>query len=304
MEQKSMTALISAFARWYHAEHNDVKIFDDSIAGKILSDDEKRQIAVNMRSGIGFFNPLFSGTEEETLRWIVDNQLSPSPLGRSAWAEKALQTAAKTGVKQYFIVVAGYDTFAYRQSAWASELRIFEMDNLFMSTDKQKRVQGFLDVLPENLTYMPINLAAESLSEKLRSCGTFNKNKLSFYSLLGIAYYLSKENFKTLLYDIADSASNGSTIVFDYPDEHTYMEQAGERAKKQAMMAQGAGEAMLASYSYAEMEQLLSDCEFLIYEHLTPDQITKQFFEEYNIANPQYIMTAFDNTNYCLAVKK
>ena len=29
MEQKSMTALVSAFARAYHATNNDLKIFND-----------------------------------------------------------------------------------------------------------------------------------------------------------------------------------------------------------------------------------------------------------------------------------
>ena len=29
MEQKSMTALVSAFSRAYHSENNDVKIFND-----------------------------------------------------------------------------------------------------------------------------------------------------------------------------------------------------------------------------------------------------------------------------------
>lgn len=304
MEQKSMTALISAFSRWYHAEHNDVKIFDDCIAGKILSNDEKRQVAANMSGGIGFFNPSFSGTEEAALRWIVDNQLSPSPLGRSAWAEKALQTAVELGATQYLIVAAGYDSFAYRQPEWASKLQIFELDTPFMSTDKQNRVNGFLKKPPCNLTYVPIDLATEPLSEKLCACDSFDKNQLSFYALLGISYYLSKENFKTLLRDLTRIAANGSTIVFDYPDEYTYSDQAGERAKRQAMMARGAGEAMLASYSYEEMERLLSDCGFLIYEHLTPNEITRQYFDEYNKANPQHHMAAFDNVNYCLAVKK
>ena len=33
MEQKSMTALVSAFSRAYHSVNNDVKIFNDSVAG-------------------------------------------------------------------------------------------------------------------------------------------------------------------------------------------------------------------------------------------------------------------------------
>ncbi len=70
------------------------------------------------------------------------------------------------------------------------------------------------------------------------------------------------------------------------------------------MLANEANEKMLAGYSYDEMEKLLCKCGFLIYEHLTPKQITEQYFEEYNKANSIHYMSAFDNVNYCLAVRQ
>jgi len=69
-------------------------------------------------------------------------------------------------------------------------------------------------------------------------------------------------------------------------------------------MAGAANEKMLASYSYLEIEKLLADSNFLIYEHLTPGEITEQYFKKYNQSNPEHPITAFDNVNYCLAVKK
>jgi hypothetical protein len=70
------------------------------------------------------------------------------------------------------------------------------------------------------------------------------------------------------------------------------------------MLASSANETMLASYSYADMENLLDACGFSIAEHLTPDQITSKYFSAYNEANPMHAMSVFDNVNYCLAVKK
>lgn len=67
--------------------------------------------------------------------------------------------------------------------------------------------------------------------------------------------------------------------------------------------ANAANEKMVGSYSYIEMEELLAKSNFMIYEHLTPIEITKQYFEKYNKMNPNNLMTAFDNVNYCLAVK-
>lgn len=304
MKQKSMTALVSAFSRAYHSENNDVKIFNDSVARLLLSEQEYSQIEKSMAEGIQFFNPGFSGSDVDALRWIVDNQLSPSPLGRSAYAERALKNAVHFGARQYLIFAAGYDSFAYRQPEWASQLQIFEIDHPLMSMEKQKRINSIYEKKSDKLTYLPVDLVITAIDEYLFAHTEFDKSKLSFCSLLGISYYLSKEIFTNLIRGISNTVCTGSTIVFDYPDQDTYTDKAGERAKKQAMMAGGAGEAMLASYSYFDMETLLSNCGFLIYEHLEPKEITKQFFAEYNQANPQHIISAFDNVNYCLALKK
>jgi len=47
MEQKSMTALVSAFSRAYHSLNNEVTIFNDSVARQLLTNEEYRQIAKN-----------------------------------------------------------------------------------------------------------------------------------------------------------------------------------------------------------------------------------------------------------------
>jgi methyltransferase (TIGR00027 family) len=303
MEQKSMTALVSAFARAYHSKNKTVKVFDDFLAEKVLGQEEMEQISFYMAQGIQFFNPGFSGTKDGALRWIVDNQLAPSPLGRAAFAEGSLQTAARIGAGQYIVIAAGYDTFACRQPNWANKLQIFELDHPATSSDKQARLTGVTAALPKNLHFVPLDLTRDNIAEKLSACAFFDKSCISFCSMLGLSYYLAKEDFLHIIKLLADVIPNGSSIVFDYPDEKSNTDQAGARAKKQAAMAARAGEKMLASYSYEEMELLLSDRSFLIYEHLTPSEITRQYFAAYNQANPKHIMTAFDNVNYCLAVK-
>lgn len=88
MEQKSLTALISAFSRAYHALNNEVTIFNDSLARDLLTDEEFNQIAKNMSNGIGFFNPSFVGEPEQALRWVVDNQLSPIATWQGGFCRK------------------------------------------------------------------------------------------------------------------------------------------------------------------------------------------------------------------------
>lgn len=77
-----------------------------------------------------------------------------------------------------------------------------------------------------------------------------------------------------------------------------------EDFKKHSALAAAANEKMLSEYSYSEIEKILSKNGFLIYEHLTPDEITGRFFSSYNKANPDKNIKALDGVNYCLAVRQ
>lgn len=304
MNHASMTALISLFARAYHAEHYDVKIFDDSLARALLSDEEYQKISDSMSGGISFFNPDFQGTDAEALRWIVDNQLSPSPLGRAAFAEQALQTAVSIGAQQYLILGAGFDTFAYRRPAWAQALQVFEIDQAATAEDKKKRLQRAGIAVPDRTQFIHTDFTQPQWQASLLENPSFKCGRISFCSLLGVVYYLSAYTFEALIATLASLVPKGSSLVFDYPDENSDTGYAGTRAKKQFQLADAAQEAMQASYSYADMEKILSAHGFLIYEYLTPPEITSRYFEAFNCAQPMHPIRAFDNVNYCLAVRQ
>lgn len=297
MNDRNMTALVSCFARAYHAKNNKVKVFDDYFAEKILSDDEYNSISDNMRNGIKFFNPNFKATEEEGLKWIVNNQLSPTPLGRSAYTERMLENAIKTGAKQYLIFASGYDTYAYRQKNYSVDFKVFEIDQSFMIDDKINRIKRLNIEIP-NINYIKCDFTNRNWHKEIINNNNYDINKISFCSMLGISYYLSKEDFKEMINKVSNMVSYGSTLVFDYPGISD-----NEQTRKQEELAKEAGEEMKAKYAYNEVEKLLGYNHFLIYEHLTEDQITEQYFKEYNSVNSSQIK-AFKNVNYCLAVKK
>lgn len=304
MKQKSMTALVSAFSRAYHTRQNETKIFEDCIAGKLLTQDEYRQISQNMASGIGFFNPSFADSPEEALRWVVDHQLSPSPLGRAAFAEKALETAVSIGARQYLILGAGYDTFGYRQPDWAKGIQIFEIDHPATAQDKKKRLAAAGIGIPQNVHAIAVDFSQEQWQSAFVQHPAFQREQVSFCSLLGLVYYLSKTAFVSMLGAFNEILPKGSSIAFDYPDQHSFCDQVGDRAKKQVMLAEAANEKMLAGYSVQELEQLFSAHGFLIYEHRTSREMTQQYFAAYNQANPEHPIEALDNVNYCLAVRR
>ncbi len=301
MSENNTTALISAFARAYHSQCSTEKIHDDSLAAKILLPEEYARIAESMTGGISFFYPGFAGTPQDGLRWIVDNQLAPTVLGRAGFAEQALQEAVAVDTGQYVILAAGYDTFAWRQPDWAKDLRIFEVDHPDMSRDKQKRAKHLSDKKPSNLFFVESDFTHRNPLQGLENIKDYRRDRLTFFSLLGISYYLSEGDFTTLIKEIARISPAGSRVVLDYPDENTYTESAEERTKKQVALAAGAGETMRASYSSDQMEALFASCGFAVCENLQPQEITERFFWEYNQRNPVHPISAFDNVNYCLA---
>lgn len=296
MENTSMTALVSAFARAYHAAQKETKIFDDPLARQLLSDEESRAIAQNMADGIAFFSPGFCGTQAEALRRIMDCHLSPTPLGRAAFAERALHTAVRCGARQYLILGAGFDTFAYRQPDWAQPLEIFELDQPAMSADKRRRLECAELPIPDNVHLLSADLSDSDWTAALTGHPAFDRRRITLCSALGLVYYLPKSAFAQLLSALAGILPQGSGIVFDYPDRG--------RDGVQTALAGGAGEPMQASYSYPELEALLAEHGFLIYEHLTPQEITAQYFADYNRANPEHPMSAQSGVNYCLAVRR
>lgn len=66
-KNENMTALMSAFARAYHTEHNEITMYSDPLAHRILGEEDYTAIARNIVGGIKFFEPNFSGTDDEAL---------------------------------------------------------------------------------------------------------------------------------------------------------------------------------------------------------------------------------------------
>lgn len=295
MEEKNMTALVSCFARCYHYRNNKYRIFSDNIAERILSNEEYDSIASNMATGIKFFNPNFIGEKEDALRWIVDNQLSPSVLGRSAFCEYSLFSAIKIGCKQYLIFASGYDTFAYRNSI--SNLKIFEIDRSDMIEDKIRRLENN-KINHSKVNFIKCDFTNKNWINNIVS-SDYNQNQISFNSLLGISYYLTKEEFFNMIQSISNILCSGSCIVFDYP---TYEDSKETQTNEQ--LANKANEQMKSKYSYEEIEKILSENGLLIYEHLNHKEMTDNYFEKYNILNPDNKIIAPKGVCYCLAVKK
>ena len=299
-DKASITALMSAFGRAFHAENEEHPVFRDSLAKELMTEEEYTAVQKYLLGGAPFFEPEIDPAvlqPKELLRRLVNVHIAPSPLCRAAYTEQALKTAVLTGTKQYVILGAGLDTFAFREPEFLSKHRVFEVDHPLTQADKKERITRAGWTIPDNLTFVPVDFTKDSLAQRLVAAG-FDPSAKSFFSWLGVTYYLSAEAIDTMLSALSSLCADGSSLVFDYPDEN-FFDAPEKRVQNTIMMAKAGGEPMQSAFSYSELEKLLEKHGFLIYELLTSDTIQRDIIDKTGAD-----LKAFEHINYCLAVRK
>jgi methyltransferase (TIGR00027 family) len=175
-------------------------VLNDPLALKILGSTDEDALRANPAQ---YNDPLSKG-------------LRASLVVRSRLAEDELEKAFAQGVRQYVILGAGLDTYAYREKLRAESYtgRVFEVD--LPETQQWKRAcLHAADIqTPESLTYVPINFEQDTLARALNAAG-FQHDQPAFFSWLGVTMYLEKEAIMDTLRYIA-SCPKGSAVVFDY----------------------------------------------------------------------------------------
>lgn len=299
-KQSSLTALMSSFGRVYHAENDSPIIFNDTLSRQLMTENEYQQIYGYMLGGIDFFAPdkkADFASADDMLKWIIQTQIAPTPLARARYCEDALKTAILTGTTQYVILGAGMDTFAFRNTDTLNNIHVFEVDHPLTQADKQKRIARAGWETPKNLCFVPMDFTKDDLAEKLLACG-FKKDVKTFFSWLGVSYYLAKEQIENMLKTIETLAAEGSSLAFDYATNDLFTSPV-KRVQNMIAMAAASGEPMKSTFDYCELERLLEKHRFLIYEHLSTENIQKKFF-----ANRTDNLSAFEHIEYALAVLK
>ncbi|NEN85067.1 class I SAM-dependent methyltransferase [Paenibacillus elgii] len=300
--ESSLTSLVSAFGRAYHSQNDTPKIFDDLLAIDLITPKEFSDIRENMIRGMPFFNPdmaqRLQDDPDEMLKWIVQVQLSPTPLARAAYCEKVLLHEMKLGLKQYVILGAGLDTFGFRHPELKNSLDIFEVDHPATQEWKKQRLEHARFDISSHLHFVPMDFTRQFSYQNLFDEGF--ENHKTFFSLLGVSYYLTKEEISSLIHHLFAKVPAGSSIVLDYADENLFVEKGtSNRVQNMVKMAAASGEPMKSCFSYDEIEKLLEQSGLLIYEHLSPAAIHDQFFRR----RTDYL-SAFETIHYIHAVKK
>jgi methyltransferase (TIGR00027 family) len=133
-------------------------------------------------------------------------------VARSRYAEDSLAQAVAAGVRQYVLLGAGLDTFAYR-NPWP-DLRIFEVDHPSTQQWKRKLLAASAIEPPEDLTYAPVDFERQSLADGL-AAADFEHRSPAFFGWLGVVPYLTLEAFRATVAYIAEHPA-GSGVALDY----------------------------------------------------------------------------------------
>lgn len=133
---------------------------------------------------------------------------------RSRFAEDELQRAVADGTRQYVVLGAGLDTFAYRRPDWSRMVTVYEVDHPATQDWKRQRLAEASIAVPANLQFVPLDFNERTLAEGLAAAG-FRRDAPAFFSWLGVTYYLPPDSVvETLRY--VGSQQGAREIVFDY----------------------------------------------------------------------------------------
>jgi methyltransferase (TIGR00027 family) len=180
---------------------------------------------------------------------------------RSRFTEDCLAEAAAAGVRQYVILGAGLDTFAYRQLSWAEQLRIFEVDHPARQLWKREHLAQCGIEIPSNLEFCPVDFETQPLAEGL-AANSFDLQAPTFFSWLGVTMYLSRSAIEATLRFVL-SLPRQSEIVFNFSTPREYISTAeaevwAEMAAFLGPLLRAHGEPPITQFTAEELQDWLT----------------------------------------------
>lgn len=284
MENKKVnkSAVLTAYLRGYHATHDVPKIFDDFLAYQFLTEEERLSLENGFLMYLKNIDParaeLFPD-QATALAWIMQ---SWTPLAltvsRSRYTEDILEEAVRNGLKQYVVLGAGMDTFAFRRKELVERLQVFEVDHPATQDFKCRRLAELGQELPAQLHFVPTDFTQESLDEAFRS-SPYDLQALTLFSWLGVSYYLTRDEVFATLRAIANVAPAGSMVIFDYLDTDAFVpEKASPFVLAMQQVGKQGGEPIKAGFDPTALAADLNSLGFRLIENLKPANIEERYF--------------------------
>jgi methyltransferase (TIGR00027 family) len=240
---------------------DDPRVFDDPLAVAIAGRDAAPELAPPDAP-----EPSFS----RALRAFI--------AVRSRYAEDQLARAVlERGVRQYVVLGAGLDTFAYRNPLRSSGLHVFEVDHPATQAWKRARLTEAGIAIPNEMTFAAVDFERQSLGDRLQHAG-FRPTSSAFFSWLGVTPYLSRTAFDSTVQFIA-GLPPGSGLAFDFAVERSLLSPTQKLALDAlAERVARAGEPFQLFFDPTALVSDLARLGFSEIEDLAGDQINARYF--------------------------
>jgi methyltransferase (TIGR00027 family) len=217
--------------------------------------------------------------QETALAWFM-TAIAPLSLAisRARYAEELLEKAVREGVRQYVILGAGMDTFAFRCPELVKKLRVFEVDHPATQARKRNRLDEVGWEQPEQLHFIPVDFSRESPAAALAR-SSYDPGTPSFFSWLGVTYYLDRDVVSDTLRGIADVALPGSNLVFDYLDKDAFApEKTARRVQAGMEYMRKIGKPMITGFPPCTLGEYLASLGLCLQENVSPTGIEERYF--------------------------
>jgi methyltransferase (TIGR00027 family) len=193
---------------------------------------------------------------------------------RSRYAEDRLLSGA---ARQYVVLGAGLDSFAWRRPDVLKTSQLFEVDHPATQALKRQRIETLGLPVQERHVFAPVDFEQETLRDGLSRAG-LDWGVPTFFSWLGVTPYLTHEAIEATLCTVASCAS-GSEVVFTYAPTDRFLDEIGrEILEVFSKMAAEAGEPLTTYFTPDDIEAFVVRCGLEVADHPTRDRLAERYF--------------------------
>lgn len=195
---------------------------------------------------------------------------------RARFTEDRLEEAVGRGVRQYLVLGAGFDTFAYRQPAWAKPLAIVEVDSPATQQVKRDLLRDALLAEPSNLRFIDVDFERESFVDGLARHAV-PTDVPTLFAWLGVTMYLKEATVEAVLRRIS-AFPTGSEVVltFAWPPGDPSVSPVGSTLADRSARA---GEPWITFFTPQSLERQLRELGFTRVDFLTPAAARERYFD-------------------------
>lgn len=136
-------------------------------------------------------------------------------IARTKYIDNLFEKAGEETFKQVIILGAGFDSRAVRFHKQLAGARVFELDS--GTTQLMKTIQYLKRgiIIPDNVTFIPINFEMESVTSKLEKAG-FIKGIKTLLLIEGAVQYLKPDLVRQTMKSILEPTGVGSRLILEY----------------------------------------------------------------------------------------